>query len=305
MNQEYMKAGNYEEMTPVCIDKEPYLPTDEPPTIELEDGMIIAQGAPLVAILGPCVIESEDHSLHMADEISSICSELGVNFIFKSSFDKANRSHVESYRGPGLIKGLNVLQKVKERIDCPVLTDVHEPWQVDQVAQVADIIQIPAFLCRQTDLLLACSKMGRPVNIKKGQFVAPEDMQYAIGKIEHYGNRQILLTERGATFGYNNLVVDMRSLAIMRQFGYPICFDATHSTQKPGGGPQSGGNSEFAPLLARAATATGCIDALFMEVHDNPAIAMSDGTNQLPLRDLEKTLKQVMAIRWALIEDGV
>jgi 2-dehydro-3-deoxyphosphooctonate aldolase (KDO 8-P synthase) len=285
-------------------DFEPETPVLEPPAILLEDGTLIAQGAPLVAILGPCVIESEDHCLLMAEEINQICGDLGVNFVFKASFDKANRSSVDSYRGPGLVKGLCILQKVKDTIGCPVLTDVHEPWQVDQVAQVADIIQIPAFLCRQTDLLLAASKMGKPINIKKGQFVAPEDMEYAIKKIEHYGNTQILLTERGSTFGYNNLVVDFRSLAIMREFGYPICMDATHSTQKPGGGPQSGGNSEFAPLLARAAAATGCIDALFMEVHHNPSKALSDSTNQLSLRDLEKTLKEVLAIRWALNEDN-
>jgi len=285
-------------------DYDPELPAFQPPSIVLEDGTIIAQGAPLVAILGPCVIESEDHAFFMAESIDGICRDLGVNFVFKASFDKANRSSVDSYRGPGLVKGLYILQKIKDVIQCPILTDVHEPWQIDQVAQVADIIQIPAFLCRQTDLLLAASKMGKPVNIKKGQFVAPEDMLYAIKKIEYYGNTQILLTERGSTFGYNSLVVDFRSLAIMREFGYPICMDATHSTQKPGGGPQSGGNSEFAPLLARAAAATGCIDALFMEVHHDPKRALSDSTNQLPLRDLEKTIKEVLAIRWAITESN-
>jgi 2-dehydro-3-deoxyphosphooctonate aldolase (KDO 8-P synthase) len=270
-------------------------PTHEPPTIVLEDGTLIAQGAPLVAILGPCVIESEDHCLRLADTIQAICMEVGINFIFKSSFDKANRSSVNSYRGPGLSKGLDILSKVKRLSGCPVLTDVHEPWQVDQVAQVVDIIQIPAFLCRQTDLLLAASKMGKPVNIKKAQFAAPEDMKYAIEKIEHYGNTQIIVTERGSVFGYNNLIVDMRSLAILRGFGYPVCLDATHSTQKPGGGPVSRGNSEFAPLLARAGAAVG-IDVLFMEVHNNPSAALSDGTNQLPIHLLEKTLMNVKNI---------
>lgn len=284
-------------------DYEPELPAFQPPAIVLEDGTLIAQGEPMVFILGPCVIESEDHAFSMAEAIDQTCRELGANFVFKASFDKANRSSVDSYRGPGLVRGLCILQRIKEVVQCPILTDVHEPWQVDQVAQVADIIQIPAFLCRQTDLLLAASKMGKPVNIKKGQFVAPEDMLYAIKKIEHYGNNQIIITERGTSFGYNNLVVDMRSLAIMRQFGYPICFDATHSTQKPGGGPQSGGNSEFAPLLARAATATGCVDAIFMEVHNNPSVALSDGTNQLPLRKLEKTIKEILDIRWAMTKN--
>jgi 2-dehydro-3-deoxyphosphooctonate aldolase (KDO 8-P synthase) len=275
------------------------LPPEEPPTILLDDGTIIAQGAPLVVILGPCVIESEEHSLRMADNIQTICMELGANFVFKSSFDKANRSSVNSYRGPGLIGGLNILQKVKDKIGCPVLTDVHECFQVDQVAQVADIIQIPAFLCRQTDLLLAASKMKRPVNIKKGQFVSAEDMEHAIKKIEHYGNNQILLTERGSMFGYGNLIVDYRNLAIMRQFGYPVCFDATHSTQKPGGGPQSGGNSEFAPMLAKAAVAVG-VDAIFAEVHDDPKNALSDSSCQISLYTLENMLRDILKIREAL-----
>ena len=283
------------------VDEDP--PTKEPPAIVIEDGTMIAQGGPLVAILGPCVIESEEHCLRMAEAIQLQCIEHGFNFVFKSSFDKANRSSVDSYRGPGLVEGLRILEKVKTTFGCPVLTDVHEPWQVDQVAQVVDIIQIPAFLCRQTDLLLACSKMGKPVNIKKGQFVAPEDMKYAINKLEYYGNSQCMLTERGSTFGYNNLVVDFRSLAIMREFGVPICFDATHSTQKPGGGPTSGGNSEFAPLLARAAAAVG-IDALFMEVHDNPMVALSDGTNQLPLSKLGDTLYDIHGIQWERFKDG-
>ena len=277
-------------------------PPSEPPSVLLEDGTLIAQGQPIVAILGPCVIESEDHCLYMAEAIQEVCMDRGVNFIFKSSFDKANRSSVDSYRGPGLVEGLRILEKVKNEFGCPVLTDVHEPWQCDQVAQVVDIIQIPAFLCRQTDLLLAASKMGKPVNIKKGQFVAPEDMKYAIQKVEHYGNGNILLTERGSMFGYNNLVVDFRSLAIMRSFGYPVCFDATHSTQKPGGGPTSGGNSEFAPLLARAATAVG-IDAIFMEIHNNPMVALSDGTNQLPLKRLERVLRDIQEIRWAVMSE--
>ena len=274
-------------------------PTFDPPKILLDDGTLIGVGEPLVAILGPCIIESEEHALEMCAAIQDICMRVGVNFVFKSSFDKANRSSVSSYRGPGLNRGLEILQAVKDRFECPVLTDVHEPWQCDTVAQVADIIQIPAFLCRQTDLLLAASKMGKPVNIKKGQFVAPEDMKYAIEKVRHYGNNSVMLTERGSSFGYNNLVVDFRSLLIMRSFGVPVCMDGTHSTQKPGGGPQSGGNSEFAPYLARAAAAVG-IYALFMEVHDNPPAALTDATNQLPLAKLEETLKDVINIQGAL-----
>lgn len=276
-----------------------HITNDDPPAdredIILEDGTLIGQGQPLVLIAGPCVIESREHSKHMAEAIQSVCMEVGINFVFKSSFDKANRSSLNSYRGPGISTGLDILQEVKDTVGCPILTDIHEPWQAEKVATVADILQIPAFLCRQTDLLVAAANTGRAVNVKKAQFVSPQDMVYVVEKIEENGNGNIILTERGTTFGYNNLVVDMRSLAIMRSFGVPVCFDGTHSTQLPGGGIQSGGNSDFAPLLARAATAVG-IDALFMEVHDNPKEALSDSTSQLPLSWLKGTLEDVLRI---------
>lgn len=277
-----------------------HVPDDgDPPAdrevIILEDGTIVGQGQPLVLFAGPCVIESREHVLYMAERIQTVCMEVGINFVFKSSFDKANRSSIGSYRGPGITAGLDILSEVKERVGCPILTDIHEPWQAEQAAVVADIIQIPAFLCRQTDLLIAAADTGKAINVKKAQFVAPLDMIHVIEKIEEYGNGNIILTERGTSFGYNNLVVDMRSLAIMRNFGVPVCFDATHSTQLPGGGVQSGGNADYAPLLARAATAVG-IDALFMEVHDNPGEALSDSTSQLALSKLQRTLIDVLKI---------
>ena len=277
------------------------VPKPCPFSIELFNGLRIAQGERLAFILGPCVLESRDHALKMAEEIFIICRKFGVGFIFKTSFDKANRSSIDSFRGLGLYNGLKILEEIRNMFEIPVTTDVHESHQCDMVAEVVDILQIPAFLCRQTDLLLAAAETGKPVNVKKGQFVAPADMKYVIEKIQsaHYSNHdQIILTERGTCFGYNNLVVDFRSLAIMRRLGTPICFDATHSTQLPGGGKQSGGQNEFVPILARAAVAVG-VDLLFMEVHDDPPRALSDGTNQLPLDQLELVLKQVLAIRGA------
>lgn len=271
----------------------------KPALIKLSNGLRIGQEECLTFILGPCAMESRSHILHMAEEITKICYKLGVGWIFKSSFDKANRSSIDSFRGVGLYEGLRILQEVKETFNIPVTTDVHESIQCEVVAEVVDVLQIPAFLCRQTDLLLAAAETGKPINVKKGQFVAPADMKYVVEKIEscHYMNKgHIILTERGTCFGYNNLVVDIRSLAIMRRLGTPICFDATHSTQLPGGGKQSGGQNEFVPLLARAATAAG-IDLLFMEVHDCPPRALSDGTNQLPLEQLETVMRQVLAIR--------
>jgi 2-dehydro-3-deoxyphosphooctonate aldolase (KDO 8-P synthase) len=245
----------------------------------------------LTLIAGPCVIESEEHCLFLAKEIQSIAGQ----FVFKASFDKANRSSIHSYRGPGLSEGLRILASVRA-LGIPVLTDVHEPAQAEAAGAVADIVQIPAFLCRQTDLLLAAGRTGKWVNVKKGQFVSPQDMQYAVEKIRSTGNHQIVLTERGTTFGYNNLVVDMRSLAVMRNLGVPVVFDATHSVQTPGGkGSTSGGTPEHIPVLARAAVAAG-VDGLFLETHEEPARALSDGANALPLTELPGLLGQVRAI---------
>lgn len=260
----------------------------------------IGEGCPLTLIGGPCVIESEDFTLKMADEIRQICDRLSIPFIFKSSFDKANRTSVSSYRGQAIDEGLEVLRKVKEKIGVPVLTDIHESTQAAIAAEVVDVLQIPAFLCRQTDLLLAAAATGKVVNVKKGQFLAPWDMKQVVRKLEAGGTDRILLTERGTSFGYNALVVDFRSLPQMREFGYPVVFDATHSVQMPGGqGDRSGGQRHFVPYLARAAAAIG-IDALFMEVHENPDVALSDGPNMVPLAELENVLKQVLSVRSAL-----
>ncbi len=270
--------------------------------IELYNGLCLSQNDSLSLICGPCVIEGRDHALFMAESIQNICQKLGVGWIYKSSFDKANRSSVDSFRGVGLWNGLKILEEVRSTFDVPVLTDVHEPHQCDTVAEVVDILQIPAFLCRQTDLVTAAAETGKAVNVKKGQFLAPQDMKNIIEKIQtaHYSNYdQILLTERGTSFGYNNLVVDFRSLLIMREFGYPVCFDATHSQQLPGQlGDRSGGTPQYIPAFVRAAVAAG-IDVLFMEVHDDPPRALSDGTNMLPLDQLEMVLRQALAIRGA------
>jgi 2-dehydro-3-deoxyphosphooctonate aldolase (KDO 8-P synthase) len=251
-------------------------------------------GPELFLIAGPCVIESEEHALFMATSIAAICRELGVPYIFKASYDKANRTSMSSYRGPGIAEGLRILRKVGEDVKVPVLTDVHEAAQAAAAGEVVDILQIPAFLCRQTDLLIAAAHTGRAINVKKGQFVAPQDMRHAVAKIRESGNQRVSLTERGASFGYHNLVVDMRSLAIMREYA-PVVFDATHSVQLPSQGAQSGGQPQFIPVLSRAAVAAG-IDGIFMEVHDNPAAAKSDGANALPLGDLKATLEQLLAI---------
>lgn len=247
-------------------------------------------------IAGPCVIESEAHALRMAEAISGIATRLNIPYIFKASYDKANRSSANSFRGLGIAEGLRVLQKIKAEIGVPVLTDIHESAQVAAVAEVADVLQIPAFLCRQTDLLVAAAQSGRIVNVKKGQFLAPWEMSNVVKKIEAAGNTEIMLTERGSSFGYNNLVVDMRSLPIMRGFGYPVVYDATHSLQLPGGlGEATGGMAELIPNLARAAVACG-IDGLFMEVHDNPTAALSDATTQFPLEKLEELLGKLLRI---------
>ena len=259
---------------------------------------VVIGGPQLFLIAGPCVIESEEHALFMATSIAAICLELGVPYIFKASYDKANRTSITSFRGPGLAEGLRILARVRDQVKVPVLTDVHEAAQATAAGEIVDLLQIPAFLCRQTDLLIAAARTGRAVNVKKGQFVAPQDMSYAVAKIKDSGNDRISLTERGAAFGYHNLVVDMRSLAIMREYA-PVVFDATHSVQLPSQGTQSGGQPQFIPLLSRAAVAAG-IDGIFLEVHDNPAAAKSDGANALPLANLKATLEPLLAIRRAL-----
>jgi 2-dehydro-3-deoxyphosphooctonate aldolase (KDO 8-P synthase) len=258
----------------------------------------------LFLIAGPCVIESEEHAIRMAEIIKGVTRALGFPFIFKASYDKANRTSIRSFRGPGVKEGLRILKKIKSELQIPVLTDVHEVSDVSKVAEVADVLQIPAFLCRQTDLVVAAALSGRAVNIKKGQFVSPWDMRHAVEKCREAGNTQVFLTERGATFGYNNLVVDMRSLPIMRKFA-PVVFDATHSVQLPSAqaderGPAvSGGQPEFIPVLARAAVAAG-VDGIFLEVHDNPKIAKSDGANALESTKLREVLKELLAVRQAL-----
>jgi 2-dehydro-3-deoxyphosphooctonate aldolase (KDO 8-P synthase) len=261
-------------------------------------------GAKLFLIAGPCVIESEDHALKMAEAVREIARNLNIPCIFKASYDKANRTSLKSFRGPGLQEGLRILKKIRESVGVPVLTDVHEAADVARVAEAVDVVQIPAFLCRQTDLLVAAGKHARAINIKKGQFVSPWDMRHAVEKVRQSGSSKVFLTERGSSFGYNNLVVDMRSLAIMRQFA-PVVFDATHSVQLPSAGadgqPVSGGQPEFIPLLSRAAVAAG-VDGIFMEVHDHPAQAKSDGANALHLNKLPDVLSELLAIQNALQE---
>lgn len=256
----------------------------------------IGGGLPLAVIAGPCVIEGRESALRHAAALKEKADRIGVPYIFKSSYDKANRSSAYSFRGPGMEKGLEILAEVKKKIGVPVLTDVHEIDQVKPAGEIADILQIPAFLCRQTDFVLAVARSGRVVNVKKGQFLAPWDMGNVVEKIRSTGNEQIMLTERGVSFGYNQLVSDMRSLVILRELGYPVVFDATHSLQLPGGlGHASGGERKYIPALARAGTAVG-IDALFMEVHEDPDHAKSDGPNSLDLRDFEDVLKSVKEI---------
>lgn len=247
----------------------------------------------LFLIGGPCAIESESLVMQTAEALKRITSELAIPFIFKSSYDKANRSSRRSFRGPGLVEGLKVLQKVKQELDLAVLSDIHEPGEAKAASEVLDILQIPAFLSRQTDLLVAAARTQKPVNVKKGQFLAPWDMKNVVEKMRSEGNDQILLTERGTTFGYNNLVSDMRSIPIMKQFGFPVIYDATHSVQLPGGkGHASDGQREFVPPLARAAVAAGC-DGLFMEIHPNPDQALSDGPNMVPLSEIKSLLSQL------------
>ena len=264
---------------------------------QITDNLVVGDQCPLTLFGGPCVIESEDFTLKMATEIKNICDRLEINFVFKSSFDKANRTSINSFRGYPIKEGLRILQRVKDEVGVPLVTDIHLPYQAEIAAEVVDILQIPAFLCRQTDLLLAAAATGKAINVKKGQFLAPWDMKNVVTKLESSGNNRIMLTERGTSFGYNTLVVDFRSLPQMRALGYPVVFDATHSVQMPGGqGTKSGGQREFVPYLARAAAAIG-IDALFMEIHEDPDRALSDGSNMIQLAQLDKLLQQILAAR--------
>jgi len=278
------------------------LPLHTPPTREVvvTDGVVLGGGRPICLFAGPCALESETLALTTAEAIAKIARDLAIPYVFKSSFDKANRTSVDSYRGPGLEEGLRILQKVKSEVGVPVISDVHTEEQIQPAAEVIDILQIPAFLCRQTDFVVAVAKSGRVVNIKKGQFLAPWDAGNIITKAASTGNHRITLTERGVSFGYNNLVSDMRSLPILRELGYPVVFDCTHSVQLPGGlGGKSGGQRKFIPYLTRAAVAAG-VDALFMEVHPDPDAALSDGPNMVPLSALRALLEEVKRVEAAV-----
>tara|TARA_Y100000768_G_scaffold330452_1_gene269140 strand:- start:248 stop:1072 length:825 start_codon:yes stop_codon:yes gene_type:complete len=256
----------------------------------------IANNKPFTLIAGPCQLENESHAMKISTELKKITSELGINLIYKTSFDKANRTSLKGKRGIGLDKSLPIFDKIKKELDVPILTDIHSAEQCSIVADHVDVLQIPAFLCRQTDLLIAAAKTGKIINVKKGQFLAPWDMPNVIKKIEDSGNKNILITERGASFGYNTLVSDMRALPIMSKFGFPIVFDATHSVQQPGGmGEKSGGQREFVPYLAKAAIAVG-VGAIFIETHEDPDNAPSDGPNMIPLNELKNLLKQLSEI---------
>ena len=252
----------------------------------------------MVLFAGPCAAESYDLCMETGTKVKEICSELGIEYVFKASFDKANRTSSDSYRGPSVDMGLEILSMVRKNLDVPVVTDVHESYQCAETAAVVDVLQIPAFLCRQTDLLVAAAKTGKPVKVKKGQFMAPEDMKYAVDKVRGEGNKNVFLTERGSSFGYHNLVVDMRSLPIMRQYS-PVVFDVTHSIQRPGGlGGKSGGDRQFAPYLAKSAAAAG-VDGFFIETHPNPEKALSDGPNMVPLKELRGFVEMIFKF-WKL-----
>jgi len=273
-------------------------------TLEFDVGGVRFGGAELAIIAGPCVVESREHAFKMAGSICEIADRVGIGVVYKSSYDKANRSSIESFRGGGMEFGLEILAAVKDKFGVPVITDIHEPAQAELAAEVADIIQIPAFLCRQTDLLVAAAETGKAVNVKKGQFLAPWDAENIVDKLKTAGADKILLTERGASFGYNNLVVDLRSFPVMRGFGVPVVFDATHSLQLPGGlGSSTGGQSEYIENFARAAVACG-VDAVFMEVHDNPREAPSDGPNQLPIERFEPLVLMLKRIHELVGEEG-
>jgi 2-dehydro-3-deoxyphosphooctonate aldolase (KDO 8-P synthase) len=254
----------------------------------------------LVLLAGPCVIESEKLCAQVARFLKKATADMGITYIFKASFDKANRSSGASFRGPGMDEGLAVLRRIREEFEVPVVTDVHTEEQVHAAAEVVDVLQIPAFLCRQTDLIEAAARSGKVVNVKKGQFLAPQDMAQVVKKAQGAGGKKLMVTERGTTFGYNNLIADMRSIPIMKQFGCPVIFDATHSVQLPGGaGDRSSGHREFAPVLAKAAVAAGC-DGLFIETHPDPASALSDGPNMIPLREMPKLLSTLIAVKEAI-----
>ena len=263
--------------------------------VDVDKGVAFGNGG-LVFIAGPCVIESRAMALDLAERLTKLAAKLKVQYIFKASFDKANRTSVDSFRGPGIDKGLEILEEIRAKFDVPVLTDIHEPWQAKPVAEVCDVLQIPAFLARQTDLVVAAGETGAVVNVKKGQFMAPEDMVNVVKKIESAGDKRIVLCERGASFGYRNLVADMRSLLIMRELGYPVVMDATHSVQRPGGlGTGSGGDGRYAPAIARAAVATG-VDGVFMETHVTPAEALSDAANAIAFREVKALWRKLLAI---------
>lgn len=268
--------------------------------INIGEKIKIGESLPLFLIGGPCVLESEEHAVSLAKQIKTICGNLGIPYIFKASYDKANRSSISSYRGPGFPAGLQILENIKNTLDIPVLSDVHETVQIERAAQVLDVLQIPAFLCRQTDLLVAAARTGKPINIKKGQFLAPHDMKNAVDKVLSQGNTSILLTERGTSFGYNNLVFDIRSIPVMKSLGFPVVIDASHSVQKPGGeGTFSGGEAEFIPHIASAGVAAGA-NGVFLEIHDNPPQALSDGLNSLIINKLEPLLNTLLRIKAAV-----
>jgi 2-dehydro-3-deoxyphosphooctonate aldolase (KDO 8-P synthase) len=268
------------------------------------DEIRIGTDCPLVLIAGPCVIESAQSAWETASFLKALTHKLGIPFVFKASYDKANRTSIDSFRGPGLAEGLRILQDIKNDLNIPILSDVHSPAEIEAAAQILDVIQIPAFLCRQTDFILAASRTQKPINIKKGQFLAPWDMNNVVEKVRSCGNSQILLTERGTMFGYNNLVVDFRCFKIMKATGFPVIFDATHSIQLPGGaGKSSGGQRDYAPMLARAAVAAG-VDGIFLEVHQKPDQALCDGPNSLKLDSLERLLCQLQAIRKILAAES-
>jgi 2-dehydro-3-deoxyphosphooctonate aldolase (KDO 8-P synthase) len=277
--------------------------TKKPKPVKIARGVTAGGRTLLFLIAGPCVIESEDDTLSLARRIKAVCGGLKIPFIFKASYDKANRTSARSYRGPGLEKGLAVLRRVKEELSVPVLSDVHETWQVARAAEVLDVIQIPAFLCRQTDLIVEAARTHKPLNLKKGQFLSPQEMENAVEKVLKQGNSRILLTERGTFFGYNNLVFDVRSVPLMKRWGFPVVIDASHSVQRPGGrGVASGGEAEFIPLLVRTGVAAGA-DGLFLEVHENPSKALSDGPNSLILNKLEGVLRSALRVRKALRDE--
>jgi 2-dehydro-3-deoxyphosphooctonate aldolase (KDO 8-P synthase) len=284
-------------MNPEC------LPNISPVAIDTPSGeaLVVGSGQPLLLIAGPCVLESEELARQVAGTMQEICHRLGFSYVFKASFDKANRTSLDSYRGPGLEEGLAILARIRQEFQVPVISDIHETGQVAAAAEVLDILQIPAFLCRQTDLLTAAARTGKPINLKKGQFVSPWDMEHGVNKIRAAGGKRIMLVERGSSFGYNNLVVDMRGLSVMRGFGCPVIYDATHSVQLPGGaGGSSGGQREFIAPLSRAAVAAG-IDGLFMEVHPDPDKALCDGPNSIALDRIETVLTQLAQIRQVVL----